>query len=101
MQDSEGMADRPKREHASFHRLADRLTLIRLGVHGVRRRLRRGEPLEPAVVAAQLARIDQEVRRRPPRSSTSIRSGRATTPMGAGGSKSGPRPWTPARGPVV
>ncbi len=55
------MADRHECEHASFHRIADRLTLIRLGVHAVRRRLRRGEPVEADAVAAQLARIDQEV----------------------------------------
>ncbi len=55
------MADRHEPQRLSFHRIADRLTLIRLGVHAVRRRLRRGEPVEADAIAAQLARIDQEV----------------------------------------
>ncbi len=55
------MVNRPKNQRRSFHRIADRLTVIRLGVHAVRRRLRRGESPDSAAVTAQLARIDQEV----------------------------------------
>lgn len=55
------MTDRREPTHVSFHRIADRLTLIKLGVHSVRRRLRWGVPVEPDAVATQLARIDQEV----------------------------------------
>ena len=55
------MTNQHERERHSFYRIADRLTLIRLAVHSVRRRLRGGEPVESEAVATQLARIDQEV----------------------------------------
>ncbi len=55
------MTDRHGRTHASFHGIADRLTAIKLGVHAVRRHLRRAEAPESADVTVHLARLDREV----------------------------------------
>ncbi len=55
------MAGRHERAHASFHGMADRLTALKLGLHAVRRHLRRHEVPESAAVTAQLTRLDREV----------------------------------------
>ncbi len=55
------MADRHERERTSVLRIADRLMAIKFDVYTAARRLRHGEPVEAAAVAAHLARINQEV----------------------------------------
>lgn len=51
--------DRP---HAGMVRhLIDRLATIKLHAHVLRRRLRRGEQVDPGLVDEQLTRIDREV----------------------------------------